>query len=151
MRQVRAGAVTGFAVRDRHAIPVRVAGLMDILSVAWGRAGRLAALSLVLCALLLQVNAPIQMTLMMTETADGGVICSVHQGEASDRKAPPAKHQACAACVICAGAAPALAVAQIVVRAPTVAAVWSAEIVREAAPRGPPARTAQARAPPAHA
>ena len=107
------------------------------------------ALVFALFALILQANAPIQATLMAVGSDLPGDLCSIHsssQAGGQDQRSPTDRGRSCALCVAAASTAilsdPVRLVALI-----SVAFVKSAPLEIYQA-RDPPARTANARAPP---
>jgi hypothetical protein len=116
-------------------------------------ARRTLALPLMLLALLLQGFAPAAASVAAARMMDpfsNLPICSTSLNGAADEDSTPAQHEksSCAACVVC--SIPAVAPAPEV-DAPAYSPVQVANLtprVEIVGPRGPPRRTAQARAPP---
>lgn len=117
-------------------------------------ARRMLALPLMLLALMLQGLSPAVAAVAAARMADPFAnmpICSTDIGGKKDTPSTPDHGKACAFCVVC--AAPALAPAPDV---PQIAPISPARTLttplarKTAAPRAPPRRTAQARAPPAY-
>ncbi len=118
-------------------------------------AKRTFALPLMLLALLLQGMAPgvaAAMTARMLDPFSNLPICSTPLNGAATDQAPAQDHgqAACAVCVVCNLPAALAADAPILPPAPVTVAVATVQ-VEIAGPRGPPRRTAQARAPPTQA
>jgi hypothetical protein len=120
-----------------------------IVTGSWSGVRRAAGLVLAVFALLLQMNAPVG-SLMMTVGEDGAAICAVHHeaGQRQEDKAPTHRTEACTVCSLCALTGPAVLPAAVVALAFTLIATVALEILRQVAPRGPPARTPRARGPP---
>lgn len=83
-------------------------------------------------------------------------LCKVHvvhagHGSVEQRKAPPAKHEACAACVICHLASPTPLVAAVTIQLPSSERITAPTIPREVSPRAPPTAEPRARGPPTYA
>ena len=115
-------------------------------------AKRTFALPLMLLALLLQGMAPgvaAAMTARMLDPLSNLPICSTDLNGAKSDRAPSQDHgqAACAACVVCNVPAALTADAPSLPPAPPSVAIATVR-VEIAGPRGPPRRTAQARAPP---
>lgn len=128
-----------------------MAGLGAFVTGSWGAARHAAVLTLAVIALFLQVNAPVQALMMTVGGADGAVLCAVHQPGKGDTKAPLHRQETCAVCSICALSGPVLLPSAIIALAFALIATVAVDILREVAPRGPPARIARARGPPLNA
>lgn len=110
--------------------------------------------ALALVAVLIQANAPVRSAVMAASPE--AALCEVHvsrdgHGSVEQRKAPPAKREACAACVICHLASPTPLVAAVTIPPPNVERVAAPTLPREVSPRAPPTAEPRARGPPTYA
>jgi hypothetical protein len=112
------------------------------------RGARSLALVFAVLALILQANAPVQAAMMAAGSDLPANLCVSHT-PGQDHKAPADRDAACAACAVCIAGATTAVLSGTTSFFPPVSTAFIPSATRRFTPiRGPPARAANARAPP---